>query len=107
MINREAGRYRLKVLHRHRMGELVFSRVSELVFIYGRPKAVLGWIDVGGVRTPIYLADLDPGKLHALPEKNAYAYDDVTDDPRYDDMIVPESTGQGQAAEPTGGFRLV
>jgi hypothetical protein len=89
------------------MGELIFRRVSELVFIYGRPKAVLGWIDVGGVRTPIYLSDLDAAKLHALPEKNTYTYDDVTDDPRYDDMIVPDSGGQGQGVEPPGGHRRV
>jgi hypothetical protein len=39
-------------------------RVSELVIIEGQPKALLGWIDFGGVRTPIYLCDLDLAKLH-------------------------------------------
>ena len=44
-----------KVIHRHRSGNSTFRRVSELVFVSGRPKAVLGRIDAGGVRTPIYI----------------------------------------------------
>ena len=45
MQNRRKVRLGLKVIHRHRAGDAVFRRVSELVFVSGRPKAVLGWID--------------------------------------------------------------
>src|ERR1700704_2677047 len=50
--DRKKIRVGLKVIHRHRVGEALFRRVSELVSIEGRPKALLGWINVGGVRTP-------------------------------------------------------
>ena len=51
------------MIHRHRVGDKIFRRVSELVVIDGRPKALLGWINLGYVRTPIYLCDLDQAKL--------------------------------------------
>ena len=79
----------LKVIHRHRVGNSVFRRVSELVYIHGKPKALLGWINIGGLRTPIYICDLDPGKLRrAAGErgKNTFYYDDLTIDPRYEDV---------------------
>jgi hypothetical protein len=83
MRNRSKGRLGLKVIHRHRSGENTFRRVSELVFVAGRPKAVLGWIDAGGVRTPIYICELDPAKLKkAAAIKNTYYYDEETVDPR-------------------------
>ena len=88
MRNRRKIRLGLKVIHRHRAGDSTFRRVSELVFIRGKPRAVLGWIDVGGVRTPIYIAELDPAKLKkaaALP--NTYYYDEVTVDPRYEPTL--------------------
>lgn len=76
-----------KVLHRHRVGSFEFRRVSELVFVRGRPKAILGWIDVGGVRTPIYLCDLNPERLRkAAATPNTYYYEGVTVDPRYEDL---------------------
>ena len=88
MRNRRKIRLGLKVIHRHRAGDSTFRRVSELVFIRGKPRAVLGWIDAGGVRTPIYIAELDPAKLKkaaALP--NTYYYDAVTVDPRYEPAL--------------------
>ncbi len=73
MRNRRKVRLGLKVIHRHRAGKLIFRRVSELVFIRGKPLAVLGWIDAGGVRTPIYISELDPAKLRkAAAIKNTY-----------------------------------
>ena len=90
MHNRRKVRLGLKVIHRHRVGSLEFRRLSELVFIGGRPKAILGWIDVGGVRTPIYMCDLDPAKLRKAVAGNAakdtYYYDSVTVDPRYEEL---------------------
>ena len=87
MRNRRKIRVGLKVIHRHRVGSHVFRRVSELVFVKGLPKAILGWIDVGGVRTPIYMSDLDPGKLHkSAAVKNTFYYDEVTIDPRYEHL---------------------
>jgi hypothetical protein len=97
MHNRRKVRMGLKVIHRHRIGGVEFRRVSELIYVRGRPKAILGWIDVGGVRTPIYLCDLDPAKLRKAAAGNAakftYYYDDVTVDPRYEEMI-PEQPAQ-------------
>jgi len=88
MRNRRKIRLGLKVIHRHRAGDATFRRVSELVFIRGKPRAVLGWIDAGGVRAPIYIAELDPAKLKkaaALPD--TYYYDEVTVDPRYEQTL--------------------
>jgi len=76
------------VIHRHRAGDSTFRRVSELVFIRGRPRAVLGWIDAGGVRTPIYISELDPAKLNkAAAMGGTYYYDGVTVDPRYETTL--------------------
>lgn len=88
MQNRSRARLGLKVIHRHRAGTSTFRRVSELVFVRGRPKAVLGWIDAGGVRTPIYICELDPAKLQkAAAMKNTYYYDEVTVDPRFEETL--------------------
>ena len=63
----------------------VLAALLLLVFVGGRPKAVLGWIDTGGVRTPIYICELDPAKLRkAAATKNTYYYDEITIDPRYE-----------------------
>jgi hypothetical protein len=96
MHNRRKARVGLKVIHRHRVGSFEFRRVSELVYVRGRPKAILGWIDVGGVRTPISLCDLDPAKLRkAAAAANTYYYEAVTIDPRYEDVAPPpEQPGQ-------------
>ena len=87
MRNRRRVRTGLRVVHRHRVGTREFRRISELVYVRGRPKAILGWVDVGGVRTPIYMSDLDPAKLRkAAAAPNTYYYDEVTVDPRYEDV---------------------
>lgn len=97
MRNRSRIRLGLKVIHRHRSGSSTFRRVSELVFVSGRPKAVLGWIDAGGVRTPIYICELDPTKLRkAAAIKNTYYYDEVTVDPRYEPALP---ANEGRQAE--------
>jgi hypothetical protein len=92
MRNRAKGRLGFKVIHQHRAGNLVFRRISELVFLRGRPKAVLGWIDTGGMRTPIYISELDPAKLHkAAATPNTYYYDEITVDPRYEPALPASS----------------
>jgi hypothetical protein len=87
MPERRKVRVGLKVIHRHRVGNRVFRRVSELVFVDGRPKALLSWIDIGGIRTPLYICELDSSKLRA-PDgvKNTYYYDATTVDPRFEDL---------------------
>jgi hypothetical protein len=79
-------RTRLKVIHRHRIGSRTFRRVSELVFVRGRPRALLEWVNLGGVRSPLYMAELDPAKLRkARNPVNTYVYDGLTVDPRFED----------------------
>ena len=98
MHNRRKVRLGLKVIHRHRVGSFEFRRVSELIYVRGRPKAILGWIDVGGVRTPIYLCDLDPARLRKAAAGNAakdtYYYDAVTVDPRYENLTPADHPTQ-------------
>lgn len=80
---RRKARTGLKVLHRHRVGATVFWRVSELVFVHGRPVAVPEWINLGGVRTPLFVCELDPAKL-TQADKRTYHYLEVTVDPRFE-----------------------
>ena len=95
MQNRSKSRLGLRVIHRHRVGDSTFRRVSELVFIRGRPRAVLGWIDAGGVRTPIYISELDPAKLKkAAAMEGTYYYDEVTVDPRFEPTLPAEEKKQ-------------
>ncbi|TMG74062.1 MAG: hypothetical protein E6H77_12160 [Betaproteobacteria bacterium] len=76
----------LKVIHRHRMGDRTFRRVSELVFVRGLPRAMLEWVNLGGVRSPLYIAELDPAKLRrSTHARSTYYYDGITVDPRYED----------------------
>ena len=76
----------LKVIHRHRIGRRRLRRVSELVFVRGKPRAILEWVNLGGVRSPLYIAELDPDKLRPAPrQRNTYYYDGETLDPRYVD----------------------
>ncbi|HSU77485.1 MAG TPA: hypothetical protein VLI89_10455 [Burkholderiales bacterium] len=72
------------------MGGRTFRRVSELVFVPNkRPRAVLEWVNLGGVRSPLYIAELDPAKLRQAKRlRNTYYYDDETIDPRYLDAGV-------------------
>ena len=65
------------MIHQHRVGDKILRRVSELVIIEGQPKALLGWIDFGGVRTPIYLCNLDFAKLHrSASSPNTFCYEE-------------------------------
>jgi len=87
MPDRRKVRMGLKVIHRHRIGNRVVRRVSELVFVDGRPRALLGWIDLGGVRTPLYVCELDRAKLRSPKDvRNTYYYDATTVDPRFEDL---------------------
>ncbi len=87
MPDRRKVRMGLKVIHRHRIGNRVARRVSELVFVDGRPKALLSWIDIGGIRTPLYICELDRAKLRGSKgAKNTYYYDATTVDPRFEDL---------------------
>jgi len=82
MENRRASRYRLKVLHEHRSSGRVKRKVSELIFVNDQPKIIVGWVDLGGVRAPIYVQNVDPAKLRPLGVKHFFRYDGVTDDPQ-------------------------
>ena len=96
MDNRRKIRLGLIVIHRHRIGERVFRRVSELVMIGGMPKALLGWINLGGVRTPIYLCELERAKLRqSQTSSSTYYYDEITVDPRFE-ALGPSSQGGDQ-----------
>ena len=93
MNERRKSRVGLKVIHRHRVGDKVLRRVSELVMIDGQPKALLGWINLGAVRTPIYLCDLDPARLRqSSANASTFYYDEMTVDPRFEALgPVPRS----------------
>lgn len=80
----------LKVQHRHRVGSAVGERISEMVYVKGRPVALLDWIDLGGIRTPLYVCELDPTKLRtATDQRGVFHYDGVTTDPRFLDAPSP------------------
>lgn len=69
------------MIHRHRLGDQTLRRVSELVFLRGEAKAVLEWIDSGGLRTPIYV-DMDRDQLRMTRGiRTLYYYDGTTVDP--------------------------
>ncbi|MGQ0654057.1 MAG: hypothetical protein ACT4P4_17630 [Betaproteobacteria bacterium] len=92
-MDRRKIRLGLKVIHKHRVGDRKpVVRVSDLAFIAGRPKAILEWINFGGVRTPVYVAELDEAKLHRprTGPRNVYYYVGVTEDPRYEDAAPRE-----------------
>jgi hypothetical protein len=84
MKERRKLRTGLKVIHRHRIGNTIVRRVSELVFVKGTPIALLEWINLGGVRTPLYVCKLDSSKLKQT-DKTTYNYEDVTVDPRFEE----------------------
>jgi hypothetical protein len=90
-MDRRAVRVGLTVLHRHRVGAAVpEDRTSELAYLRGGPKAILDWIDVGGMRTPICV-DLDPAKLVSTGESRRFAYTETTTDPREDRRHVSKT----------------
>lgn len=83
---RRRPRTRLKVIHRHRSdGREETPRESELLFTRGGAVAILEWIDMGGIRTPVFTLPLDKEKLHRESERT-YTYDEVTQDPRDTDL---------------------
>lgn len=84
---RHDARPGLKVKHRHRVGTAVAERVSELLYVRGRPVALLDWIDLGGIRTPLYMCELDPAKLRAVTPGGLFQYDGITADPRFADAL--------------------
>jgi hypothetical protein len=93
VTDRRKQRLGLKVIHKHRVGDKVLRRVSQLVIIGGKPKALLGWINLGGVRTPLYLCDLDESKLRrSATSRTTYYYDETTVDPRFE-AISPSASG--------------
>ena len=93
MNDRRKSRLGLKVIHKHRVGDKVFRRVSEMVVIDGQAKAILGWINLGGVRTPIYLCDLHEAKLHRSASRHStFYYEEITVDPRFE-VVGPEARG--------------
>ena len=86
-MDRRTARVGLTVAHRHRVGSNKPVRiVSELTFLYGLPKAILEWIDIGGQRTPICV-DLDPQSLVASSGtvRGRFSYRETTVDPRTED----------------------
>jgi len=84
--DRRRLRATLRVIHRHRSnGREASSRESELVFTRSGAVAILEWIDMGGVRTPVFTLPLDRQKLHRESER-IYSYEDVTLDPRDADL---------------------
>jgi hypothetical protein len=89
MATRQLARVPQKVIHRHRVGSRAFRRVSELVFIGREPRAILRWINIAGVRTPIY-AYLDPKKLRRLRTERGitFQYDGTTADPADAEIIT-------------------
>lgn len=79
------------MLHKHRVGDAApVDRASELAYLRGGPKAILDWIDVGGMRTPICV-DLDPAKLVRTDGPRRFAYTDTTTDPRGDRRHVSKA----------------
>jgi hypothetical protein len=87
--NRQASRYKLKVIHLHRVASDVARRVSELVMVKGQPNLVFGWVNLGSIRTPIFLP-LDPHKLHRGSEPGVYHYSEITTDPQ-DTQALPQA----------------
>ena len=99
---RRKSRLGQKVIHRHRVGDKVFRRVSELVVIDGQPKALLGWINLGDVRTPIYLCDLDQAKLRrSSTSANTFYSDETTVDPRFEALGPGQRDGDRDGEAPT------
>lgn len=75
------------------MGAQVFTRVSELAFVRGQPKAILRWIDSAGIRTPLY-AELDMKKIRRIRRRARVAfYDGTTLDPS---DVAPQPPQRGK-----------
>jgi len=79
----------IRVIHRHRIGRMVFARVSELTYRDGQPLAVLTWIQFGEILAPCVCVQLDPAKLRPGSERRVFSYDGITVDPRYPVADLP------------------
>lgn len=85
---RRKPRFGLRVIHQHRVRGRNSRRESDLIFVNGQPFALPEWINLGGVRTPLYSCELDSSKLRAADGmKRTYYYDAVTVDPRFEPVI--------------------
>ena len=107
MAERRAARVPQKVVHRHRIGSLVVKRLSEFVLVRGEPKAILKWIDIAGIRTPIYI-DLESSKLRRVQAgpKTRFIYDGTTVEPGTAEEPKPAIRGRrGARSQPMPGGR--
>jgi len=76
---RSIPRTRLRVVHLHGTEGEPVRRVSELMFVDGRPQAVLGWKQSDQGRCPAEVVPLDSARLRASKRaKNLFHYDGVT-----------------------------
>jgi hypothetical protein len=98
MAERRIARVQQRVVHQHRIGAQVFKRVSEFVYVRGEPKAILRWIDVAGMRAPIYL-HLDAAKLRRIRAGAAtlFLYTGTTVDPASVHDARPPMRGRRRA----------
>jgi hypothetical protein len=79
---RSIPRQRLRVVHLHRAGEQPVRRISALVFVEGRPLAVLRWADERGERRPLATVPLETARLRpARRPLDLFRYDGVTAEP--------------------------
>ena len=107
MAERRTARVPQKVIHRHRIGSKVLRRASEFVMVRGQPKAILRWIDIAGIRTPICV-DLDPAKLRriAVGPVVTFYYHGTTADPSTELEAKPPLRGRRRSSdEPLPGGR--
>nr|HEX2200367.1 hypothetical protein [Burkholderiales bacterium] len=76
---RAIPRTRLKVIHLHREGDEPTRRVSDLVFLDGKPHAVLGWTHSEQGRRPGAAIELDTARLRPSRRAKAlFRYEGVT-----------------------------
>jgi hypothetical protein len=79
---RSIPRERLRVLHFHVNGEAPVRRISELMFVQGRPVAVLRWTGEGCERHPDAIVPLDTARLRPTRRgRNLFRYNGVTAEP--------------------------
>jgi hypothetical protein len=108
MAERRTARVPQKVVHRHRIGTRVVRRESEFVLVRGEPKALLRWLNIAGIRTPIYVS-LDPAKLKRIRAGNRvlFHYEGTTVDPSTELEPRPPMRGQRRGDSPPlpGGRR--
>ena len=72
----------VRVIHRHRIGRLTFTRVSPPTYVAKRPVAVLVWLHQGEGRLPGVYVPLDEARLRPGATRRIFMYDGETTDPR-------------------------